>query len=186
MDFEKLDDEALLTARSLAEAGPSFEVFYARHERLIVAFHMRRAGDPDLAADLTAETFAQALASRHRFAPAGPSSAARWLYGIARNVLRRSARDAQTERHKMQRLGLERSELGDHELGLITRAAEDGAVFDALDALPPHQRDVIRAFVLDDDGYAEIAARAGLGEATVRKRVSRGLTALRRTLEETR
>jgi DNA-directed RNA polymerase specialized sigma24 family protein len=44
---------------------------------------MRRTGDAELAADLTAETFAAALASRRRFDPAkGPAIG--WLYGIAR------------------------------------------------------------------------------------------------------
>lgn len=186
MDFARHDDEALLMAQSLAEAGPAFEAFYERHERLVVAFHVRRVGDPDRAADLTAETFAQALASRARFTPDGPDSAARWLYGIAGNVLRRSHRLAAVELRKVQKLRLDRPDLDDAQLTAIGEAGADGAVLAALEALPEHQREVIRAFVLDDTTYDEIATRTGLAPATVRKRVSRGLATLRRNLEDSR
>ena len=48
-----------------------------------------------------------------------------------------------------------------------------------VDDLPEDQRDAIRAHILEDRGYAEIASSRQLSEATVRKRVSRGLTVLR-------
>jgi DNA-directed RNA polymerase specialized sigma24 family protein len=43
---------------------------------------MRRTRDAELAADLTAETFAAALAARARFDP-GRGSASAWLFGLA-------------------------------------------------------------------------------------------------------
>lgn len=178
------DDEALLAERSPAAAGIAFEVFYERHERLIVAFHMRRTGDPELAADLTAETFAQALASRHRFRPNGDDAALRWLYGIAANVLRRSQRTAMRDLRVVHRLGLDRPELNDQHLEAITAAAETTSVLAALGALPAHQREVIRAVVLEGASYSAVAQAEGLAPAAVRKRVSRGLAALRRSLED--
>ena len=45
--------------------------------------------------------------------------------------------------------------------------------------LPAEQRDAIRAHVLEDRDYADIASSQQLSEATVRKRVSRGLRVLR-------
>jgi len=63
-----------------------FAVFYRRHVRPLLAYHYRRTGDAELAADLTAETFAAALDGAHRFRPErGP--AVGWLYGIARRQL---------------------------------------------------------------------------------------------------
>jgi RNA polymerase sigma-70 factor (ECF subfamily) len=185
MDFLRTDDEALLTARAVGQAGPSFAAFYERHERLVVAFHLRRVRDPEAAADLTAETFAQALASRERFVPDGPGSAARWLYGIAGNVLRRSFRAAAVERRKVQRLRLDRPSLDDAALAAIEAAGADEAVLHALESLPVNQREVVRAAILDDHSYDDIAQRLSLKPATVRKRVSRGLATLRRDLEET-
>jgi DNA-directed RNA polymerase specialized sigma24 family protein len=52
--------------------------------------------------------------------------------------------------------------------------------------LPPEQRDAIRAHVLEDRDYAEIARSERLSEATVRKRVSRGLRVLRERAGGTR
>ena len=48
-----------------------------------------------------------------------------------------------------------------------------------VEELPADQRDAIRAHVLEDRDYADIARSARLSEATVRKRVSRGLRVLR-------
>jgi RNA polymerase sigma factor (sigma-70 family) len=53
----------------------------------------------------------------------------------------------------------------------------------ALDELPEAQREAIRAHVLDEEPYADLASRLGVSEATVRQRVSRGLGRLRTTLE---
>jgi DNA-directed RNA polymerase specialized sigma24 family protein len=55
------DDELLASL----EPG-SFAVFYRRHVEDLVAFFMRRTRDAELAADLTAETFAAALVARAR------------------------------------------------------------------------------------------------------------------------
>ncbi len=58
-------DEDLLGA---TDAG-SFEEFYVRHVDTVLGFFARRTGDADLAADLTSETFAAALAGRRRYRP---------------------------------------------------------------------------------------------------------------------
>ena len=94
MEFDRWTDERLLHAPPAGAAGRTFEAFYCRHERLIAAYHLRRVPDPETAADLTAETFAQALESRVRFEPRGPGSAGRWLYGIAANVRSMSVPEA--------------------------------------------------------------------------------------------
>jgi DNA-directed RNA polymerase specialized sigma24 family protein len=39
----------------------AFVRFYERHETLVIGYLMRRVGDPEAAADLTAEVFAAAL-----------------------------------------------------------------------------------------------------------------------------
>jgi hypothetical protein len=45
--------------------------------------------------------------------------------------------------------------------------------------LPPEQRDAIRARFAEDRDYREIASESGASEASVRQRVSRGMSALR-------
>jgi RNA polymerase sigma-70 factor, ECF subfamily len=61
---------------------------------------------------------------------------------------------------------------------MIRRLGEEVAT-QMVDDLPEDQRDAIRAHVLEDQDYAEIATSRQLSEATVRKRVSRGLRVLR-------
>lgn len=63
---DRSDDELLVDARSEPEA---FAAFYRRFEAPVLLFFLRRVQSAELAADLAAETFAQALASRGRYRP---------------------------------------------------------------------------------------------------------------------
>lgn len=73
-------DADLLAAAGVDPAA--FASFYDRYESLIVGYFVRRTGDPELAADLTAEVFAAALGAAHRYRARSPSAAA-WLFTIA-------------------------------------------------------------------------------------------------------
>ena len=77
-----------------------------------------------------------------------------------------------------RRLGIERVQVGDEDRELIAMLGRDAA-WQLIDELPPEQREAVRAHVLDEQAYAEIATAGGTSEAVVRKRVSRGLGALR-------
>src|SRR4051794_18242342 len=83
-----------------------FAAFYRRHEDAVLGFFLRRVGAAELAADLTAETFARALEGRGRF-DARRGAAAAWLFGIARNVLSRSLERGRVEDEVRRRLGME-------------------------------------------------------------------------------
>ena len=86
------------TDEQLLQGGPqAFGEFYARHERAVFRYFYRRVVDAEVAADLTAECFAAALLSGHRFRADEGSPAVAWLFGIARNVLRRSAEQRRVE-----------------------------------------------------------------------------------------
>lgn len=74
--WARLSDEELLDASRREPAA--FGVFYERHEERMLRYFVSRVGDAEIAADLTAETFAAALAGAHRFrARKGPAVA--WL-----------------------------------------------------------------------------------------------------------
>jgi DNA-directed RNA polymerase specialized sigma24 family protein len=55
-----------------------------------------------------------------------------------------------------------------------------------LGGLPPHAREAVRARVVEERDYPDIARDLRCSEAIVRKRVSRGLKALRNQMEETK
>jgi RNA polymerase sigma-70 factor (ECF subfamily) len=173
-------DEALLAAaRSEPEA---FAEFYRRHVRALIGYFLRRTRDAELAADLTAETFAAALDGCHRFRPEqGP--AVGWLYGIARRQLAHAHRRGAVEDRARRRLGMAPLALDDTTLAEVEALADVAALSAALSTLPSDQRDAVRSRVLDDREYADIALSARTSESVVRKRVSRGLAGLRSRLE---
>jgi RNA polymerase sigma factor (sigma-70 family) len=174
-----VSDEELLVASVGDEEA--FATFYRRHARPLAGFFMRRTGDAELAADLTAETFAAALASRRRFDPAnGPATG--WLYGIARHKLARTLAHGRVEDRARRTLGMAPLALDDEAIELVITT--DGDVVQLLRRLPADQRAAIEARVVDEQEYEQIAAATQTSEAVIRKRVSRGLASLRRKLEE--
>jgi RNA polymerase sigma factor (sigma-70 family) len=176
-----VDDDELL-ARSARDPA-AFGAFYERHERLVLGFFMRRLRDPELAADLAAETFAAAFLGARRFRREGAPASA-WLIGIARNILSQSVRRARVEDRARRRLGMEPIFLDDELLERITRIGGDERAEALLRRLTPDQSVAIRARVFEEAEYGEIAARLRCSESVVRQRVSRGLAVLRRIYEE--
>jgi RNA polymerase sigma-70 factor (ECF subfamily) len=176
-----VDDDQLL-ARARRDPA-AFGTFYERHERLVLGYFMRRTGEPELAADLAAETFAVALAASRKYrADGAPASA--WLIGIARNTLFSSLRRTRVEDRARRRLGMEPLALDDDLLERIARLGGDSRVEALLARLTPDQSDAVRARVLGEEGYAQIAARLRCSESVIRQRVHRGLATLRRIHEE--
>lgn len=167
-------DEQLLSGRDAA----SFELFYLRHVETVLGYLSRRTRDPELSADLCAETFAAALAGRRRYRPEAGAARA-WLFGIAANKLADAQRRGYAERRARRRMGMERLELSDADIARIDALGEGAEAEALLEGLAPEQRDAIRAHVIDERPYGEIATTTHTSEAVVRKRVSRGLGAVR-------
>jgi RNA polymerase sigma-70 factor (ECF subfamily) len=163
----------------LAGDPQAFGAFYARHERAVFRYFYRRVGDAELAADLSAECFAAALLTR---CPADALPVA-WLFGIAKNVLRRSAERRRVESRARARLGMPPLVLEDETLAALERIHAGQLMDGALTYLPADQAEAVRARIVDEREYDEIARSLRTSEAVVRKRVSRGLGALRRRLE---
>ena len=157
-----------------------FAAFYRRHEDAVLGFHLKRTRSAELAADLTAETFARALEGRRRFDPRRGDAGA-WLFGIARNVLSRSLEKGRVENEVRRRLAMQPLELDDDALARIDELSDEAAQR-ALDALPDEQARAVRGRVIDEYGYDELARRLQCSESVVRQRVSRGLRALRAEL----
>jgi RNA polymerase sigma-70 factor (ECF subfamily) len=149
------------------------------------AFLRRRAG-PRVAFDLTAETFAQAALSLRRFRDEADGSAAPWLLGIARNVLRRSLARERVETAARRRLGLPLDGY-EAEFDEVDERAEAATLRPALHAgmatLPNAQRRALELRVLDELPYDQVASRLGTTEVAARLRVMRALATLSRLLK---
>jgi RNA polymerase sigma factor (sigma-70 family) len=165
-----------------------FVALYDRAMPGLLGYFAPRTLDAQVAADLTAETLAEAFAARSRFRDRGDGSAAAWLYTIAGRKLGRYLRRRRVEDAARRRLGMERLELGPEDIerveALIDFEQVGRAVAAAFNELRPGQREALRLRVIEGRSYRESAAVLGCSEDVVRARVSRGLKRLAAQLDE--
>lgn len=174
--FEDLDDVGLIV-RSRREPE-AFGVLFERHAEAMLAFFARRTLDAESAAELVAETFAEAFSSRGRFRDQGVDGAA-WLYGIGRHQLSRYFRSGAVDARARRRLAMPERPVSAEDYERIEELIDfeqvRGEIRGALSALPEDQREAVILRVIDDKGYREVAEELGCTEPTARARVSRGL-----------
>ncbi|HYZ28363.1 MAG TPA: RNA polymerase sigma factor [Thermoleophilaceae bacterium] len=160
----------------------AFTEVYDRHWQRLLLFLTRRTFDPHVALDLTAETLAQAFASRRRFRGTTDAEEQAWLFAIARHQLAGYLRRGRIERKALDKLGIEVPSMSDEDHERIERLAGLAdlrtAVREALQGLTEDQRLAVELRVVDELPYSEVAARLAITEEAARARVSRGLRAL--------
>jgi RNA polymerase sigma-70 factor (ECF subfamily) len=179
---DRSDAELLELAGRDAEA---FGIFYRRHARAVLGFFIRRTADVETAADLTAETFAQAFLSRRRYRPTAVPAAA-WLFAIARHQLAHFLRSARVADEARRRLGLPAAETSaafERVDDLADLEGQRGAIRRALDDLSDGLGAAVRFRVVEGLAYREVAERLGCTEVAARQRVARGLDQLAHALE---
>lgn len=171
--------------RSIGTDPEIFEAFYREHVEQIERFVVRRVGDRDRAADLTAEVFLAAIDSAPRYrARQGTPKA--WLFGIARIVVASDGRQ-----RWRQRLGEERlrgSTLVDEDDAARLDARIDAArhsrkLYAAMARLPEGERAVFELVAIDELSLAEAAAATGIRPVTARVRLHRARRKLRTELD---
>lgn len=162
-------------------------LLYERHADELLGFFARRTLDPQVALDLTGETFAVAWSSRRRFRGRDEEAARAWLFGIARSLLHGYVRRGYAERRALRRLEVDAVRLSEESYARIEELAGSAALRQALAAelgrVPAGQRDALVLRVVHELPY-EVARRLGVSEQTARTRVSRGLRALHARLAE--
>jgi RNA polymerase sigma factor (sigma-70 family) len=183
--FAPPSDEELLEAS--VTCPEQFVALYDRHAPGLLAFFARRTYDAQVAADLTAETFAQAFAGRASFLNPGPGAAASWLYTIARRQLGRFIKRRRVESRWRDRLGMETLQVAPDALERAEELIDLERVRDevgaALNGLKGDLRQAVVLRVVEGRPYPEAARLAGCSEELLRQRVSRGLKRLARDLE---
>lgn len=174
--METWNEEAAVRA---AQADPQrFGLLYDRYFTTIFRFIHRRAGERELSADLTQQTFLKALVALPKYANKGLPFRA-WLYRIALNELRMHWRK---RKEVVMDLGwAEVKPLAD-EFGLAEQEAEMRLIANGLGRLKPEQAQLIELRYFDGLSFAELGQVLGVGEDAAKMRTHRVLGVLREYL----
>ncbi|WP_405088524.1 RNA polymerase sigma factor [Microbispora sp. NBC_01389] len=160
----------------------AFETFYRRHVDAVTRFLARRAADPHLVADLTAEVFLAVLDSAHTYRPDRGSEIA-WLYGVARNTVLAQRRRTARELRATSRIAGRRLLDADDIARLEERVDAESPARLALEAmadLPDGDRALLELVAVDGLSPAEAAAALGIGPGAARVRLHRARRRIQR------
>jgi RNA polymerase sigma factor (sigma-70 family) len=175
------DAELIRRAREDPEALAELYLLYRAQ---LYAWFRSRLPESD-ASELTAELFAQVALSLKRFRDEAGGSAAPWLYGIAKNLLRRYYERGRIDEAARRRLGMP---IRTYELdfeGIEERLSAGELrreLGSALESLPQQQRDALQLRVVEELPYQQVAVELGCSETAARLRVMRALGKLARLL----
>jgi len=178
------DTDAVIMQLSRQEPE-RFTVVFRRHAPYIRRYVMRRLGQ-DAADDIVAETFALAFRQRDSYDPTRPD-ARPWLYGIATNLIGRQ-RLAETRQYRaLARTGVDpvTESFTDRVDDRVSADAASRRLAASLARLSKELRDTLLLVAWGDLSYEEAATALGVPIGTVRSRVSRARSKLRRTLGDT-
>jgi RNA polymerase sigma factor (sigma-70 family) len=172
------DTDLLRAARKDPQA---FAAFYRSHASWVDRWLRAQVRDPHVAADLTAEAFAQALLSIDKFRGRDAGDGTAWMFGIARNLLRGYLARRRVETNARERLAIPMRDFGPDELEAVDERLDIQAltteIAAAVGSLPPALRESLQLRAVDGLPYDEIAARTGTTPANARMRVARAVRA---------
>lgn len=167
---------------SLAPADPRWREWYEAHGSAVYGYVRFHVSSPDVAEDLTADTFVKALGASDRFDP-GRASPRTWILAIARNAVRDHLRQARRRRHlplaTLRDLAFEAPSPEER----LLWEEEVRRVLDAVGRLSRDDREIIGLRYGSGLAAADIAETLGLKESAVRTRLWRALKRLRREVE---
>lgn len=147
---------------SSTDAGPVLEAeaLFARHHEPLHRYLARLTGDPELAADAAQEAFVRLLEQRPP-----PEEPRPWLFKVATNVVRDTARARQ--RHQVLRMdGKARGAHGDSPRspeGVVDRETARRMMRLALDALSEKEK---QALLMREEGFKHREIAEALGTTT--------------------
>jgi RNA polymerase sigma factor (sigma-70 family) len=173
--------DADLIARSLAEPD-LFTAVFDRHSAEILRYAYARLG-PELAEDVTAETFLDAFRRRSTYDCAW-SDARPWLYGIAVRQIGRHRR-VEARRLRLLRSALADGPIEDHSDRAAERVTAERLapkLAAVVAALPQQDRELLLLIAWAELSYAEVATALGTTASAVKSRLHRIRVKLRQEL----
>ncbi len=166
-----------------------FTELFRRHAPHIQRYVTRRLGSAVLngsgADDIVAETFLLAFRQRDRYDPSRPDARA-WLYGICTNLIGRHRRAEIRQYRAFARTGANpvtepfTNRVDDR----VSAANASPLLATALASMSAKLRDTLLLAAWSDLSYEEIAVALGVPVGTVRSRLSRARSKLRKILPQ--
>jgi RNA polymerase sigma factor (sigma-70 family) len=183
VDTDTGADDATVIQLSRHEPD-QFSVLFRRHAPHIQRYVIRRLG-PDAADDIVAETFLLAFGQRNRYDPAR-ADARPWLYGIATNLIGRHRRAEVRLYRALARTGADpvTESFTDRVDERVSAGHAGRQLATALARLSAELRDTLLLAAWSDLSYEEIAAALDVPVGTVRSRLSRARSKLRKILPQ--
>lgn len=169
---ERLLSDAEFIELSLRQPG-LFSVLFDRYADEILRYIHARVG-PDLAEDVTAETFLAAFRSRDRY-DMTRADARPWLYGIAIRQIG-THRRAEARRLKLMANALpdlHSQDFGERSAERVTAERLRPALIAVLDGLRRRDRDLLLLVAWADLSYEECAQALGITVSAVKARLNR-------------
>jgi RNA polymerase sigma-70 factor (ECF subfamily) len=154
------------------------ELAYRQYRLRIYRFFMRRTGSPADAEDLTQRVFTDAVEAFAGDATP-PDSMLAWLYTVAHRRMTDEIRQRSRQPQTAAAQSIDTLPLTD-EYGPNVRAALETAIAQ----LSEEQRTVVVLRLLRGLPFAEIAELVGQSEAACKMRFARGITRIRKELED--
>ncbi len=163
-------------------AAAEFERLYRANVDAVTAYFARRTADPQVVADLTADTFVAVITGFGSFDPRKGTARA-WLFGIAGHVYASHCAAYSQQQHQLKRLGGRRELDQDQVDELLERIDAERAargLLSELARLPERYRAVIDLVDIAGLQPKEAADALGLPQGTVRMRLMRARARLRK------
>jgi RNA polymerase sigma-70 factor, ECF subfamily len=170
-----MTDQELL-GRMLDGDQGAFTALYRRRQAAVFRFALQMSGSVMLAEDVTQEVFLSLIAHGRRFDPERGTLAS-FLYGIARNLLRR-----RMEKDRPAEVEIEEFAGGDDPLEDLTRRETIEQVRRAVSSLPATYREAVVLCDLQNLSYQDAADALECPVGTVRSRLNRARAMLARKL----
>jgi RNA polymerase sigma-70 factor (ECF subfamily) len=176
--------ESSVAPGTVAHAASALADVVRAHDKRLYRFVLRHIGNPTEAEDIAQQAFVEAARQIERFR--GASELSTWLYGIAMNLVRNHLSRAPSRRY-----GFESEEALDNTMAdtpdpqtQLEQSQMGRALVTELGELPNDMREVLLLVAMDELSYEEAAVMLSIPIGTVRSRVSRARSTLRRKLAE--
>ncbi len=184
-------DEKALIKRAKRGDTDAFAQLVKNSERTVYALALRMSKNEQDALDISQEAYIRAWKSLSAFW--GNCSFVSWIYKITRNAAMDFLKEE--SRHRAQSLTYETDDSETKSIDVLAPVAEEPEqviekkerierLEEAIGKLPSEQREVLVLYDIEGYSYREICGMLGIGEGTLKSRLSRAREKIRKILKK--